>query len=52
MANEFVFDCAACDVETTVDSDIRAELLDDGCVLCGAPVEADDFIGRVSEREG
>jgi hypothetical protein len=51
MANQFVFDCAACDVETAVDSDIRAELLDEGCVLCGATVEADDFTRQKPEGE-
>lgn len=51
MAQQFVFDCPACDVQTTVDEDIRAELLDDGCVLCGEAVETDDFTRRSVSRE-
>ncbi|WP_372909494.1 hypothetical protein [Salinigranum sp.] len=52
MTSQFVFDCTACDVETTVDSGIRAELLAEGCVLCGGSVEADDFTRLTPDREG
>jgi hypothetical protein len=51
MAQQFRFDCAVCDVETTVDGQIRAELLTEGCVLCGASVAADDFTRQEADPE-
>jgi hypothetical protein len=39
----FTLDCPECDLVTAVDADIRAEILDAGCVICRAPVSADAF---------
>jgi transcription elongation factor Elf1 len=45
VSPEFTFDCPECDVETTVDADVRAEILDAGCVLCRTSVSAEAFSG-------
>ncbi|WP_202614432.1 DUF7560 family zinc ribbon protein [Halostella litorea] len=43
MSNQFTFDCPECSVDVVVDDPIRAQILVDGCVLCGAPVGTDAF---------
>lgn len=44
MPRKFVFDCPACDVESVVDADIRAEVLEEGCVMCRTSVDAGAFV--------
>ncbi|WP_449404890.1 DUF7560 family zinc ribbon protein [Haloferax elongans] len=43
MSDEYIFDCPECSVEVGVDAGIRSRILDGGCVLCEASVEAGDF---------
>ncbi|SDN10344.1 hypothetical protein SAMN04487949_3377 [Halogranum gelatinilyticum] len=43
VSRQFVFTCPECALETDVDGDIRAELLEDGCLLCDASVTTDAF---------
>jgi transcription elongation factor Elf1 len=44
MSRKFVFDCPACGVESVVDADIRAEVVEEGCVMCQEPVDTDAFV--------
>ncbi|WP_449271867.1 DUF7560 family zinc ribbon protein [Halostella pelagica] len=41
--SRFTFDCPECSAEVDVDDDIRAEILDNGCVLCRAQVGPSAF---------
>lgn len=42
-ANYFVFQCGSCGHRTTVNESMRREIHEQGCVLCGASVDASDF---------
>jgi hypothetical protein len=50
VAQQFVFDCPECDSVVAVGDEIRAEILERGCVLCEASASADDF-SRPSETD-
>ncbi|WP_191452711.1 hypothetical protein [Halogeometricum sp. CBA1124] len=50
MAKQFVFDCPECDSVVAVGGEIRAEILEHGCVLCEAPASVGDFC-RPSETD-
>lgn len=50
MPRRFRFDCPACEAEVFVDGDIRAEVLEDGCLLCRTAVGTDSFV-PVSESD-
>lgn len=43
MPQQYVFDCPACDTVVDVGREIRAEILDNGCVMCGARASDEDF---------
>ncbi|MGM0606192.1 MAG: DUF7560 family zinc ribbon protein [Halobacteriota archaeon] len=48
LRHEQVFVCSTCGQSITVNDPMAATILEEGCVVCGAPVEARDFRGVVS----
>jgi hypothetical protein len=52
MPHEFVFDCPACEVRVIVDADIRAAVLEDGCVVCRSAVDTGAFVPRSESEVG
>ncbi|MFB6133963.1 MAG: zinc ribbon domain-containing protein [Halanaeroarchaeum sp.] len=43
MSPRYRFDCAGCELDIVVDAGVRADFLESGCPICGAPSTADAF---------
>ncbi|MFB6081314.1 MAG: zinc ribbon domain-containing protein [Halanaeroarchaeum sp.] len=51
MTDRYRFDCSSCEIDIVVDAGVRADFLDMGCPICGAPARAEHFDELASEEE-
>ncbi|WP_422653681.1 DUF7560 family zinc ribbon protein [Halogeometricum borinquense] len=52
VPQQFIFDCPECDTVVTVGTEIRAEILEHGCILCETAVSADAFSQPEKHQRG
>lgn len=43
MNARYRFDCAGCELDIVVDAGVRADFLESGCPICGAPAAEAQF---------
>lgn len=51
MTDRYRFDCSSCEIDIVVDAGVRADFLERGCPICGAPSCPDHFETVDAEEE-